>query len=783
MNPFKSHFLFTFALLALFLLPFYVAGSEFEEKVVAKIDIIIEKNSEKHSIDANSIRSMMKTKVGSKFSPLQFDQDLKALAKQYETVEPDLELINNQVYVRLTIIPKPLIESITFTGNAHITSIKLIKELGIKLNTPFNSKTFTDAIQKLKRYYVKKGFFEASIHYALKKLDSNDLQIEITVDEGRAGKINDIIFKGFSDEEEEALIDQLHTKTYSLFTSWLTDTGNYSQEIIDADKHIILDYLQNLGYADAKLNIEIEPVPHTNKINLLLIAEKGEPFTIGTINITGNSLFTLEQIKKAMIIAPGNVYSTEAILKTINSIKMLYGSKGYIDCSVSFDPLLVEGKNEYDINIVITEGLQYRVGLIKVFGNTVTQTPVILHECSIVPGQIFDSRRMKNTEDRLNNLNYFKVVSVYAVRSKDDLGLGPNYKDVYIEVEEASTGNFSFSIGFSNQKKLSTNLQLIERNFNYKGFSKLFSKGLPALRGGGEYARIQYRLGTKELGYGISFLKPHAFDTNWTTGFDIGHSDNRYMSKKYSLKSDMGRLRAFYGINNFLTFGVHYRIKAEHWKVISSDDLRLRRQAEASKGVVSAVGVSLAYDSTNHPMEPTRGLMSDFRFEFAGLGGRHHFLSMGYINSYYHPVAPKLVLKLRGDLQFVSTYNRSKLENIPLGERLFMGGEDSVRGYRYDTIGPKFDALEPKGGLSSFLVSSELLYKLHKKFDFFTFIDSGMVSEHAFSFDTMRTAAGFGLRIEAIPKTPKVIIGIGFPINPKSRSDVKKFFFSFSTRF
>lgn len=130
-------------------------------------------------------------------------------------------------------------------------------------------------------------------------------------------------------------------------------------------------------------------------------------------------------------------------------MKDLYGQKGYIDASVQHETLLKESEPVFDVDFYIDEGGQYKVGLVHIFGNTSTHNNVILRESLLVPGETFDSRKLKATQKRLEAIGYFKSVNVYAVRTADDVDLGENYRDVYIEVEETTTGNVSLFMGFS----------------------------------------------------------------------------------------------------------------------------------------------------------------------------------------------------------------------------------------------------------------------------------------------------------------------------------------------
>jgi outer membrane protein insertion porin family len=182
-------------------------------------------------------------------------------------------------------------------------------------------------------------------------------------------------------------------------------------------------------------------------------------------------------------------------------------------------------------------------------------------------------------------------------------------------------------------------------------------------------------------------------------------------------------------------------------------------------------------------------LRSRLSYEFAGLGGNFEFMKFGYYNTFYHPVCPRGVLKMRADIQFIHTYGHTHPTTLPLSERLFVGGETTVRGYRNFIIGPKYDTNEPRGGVSCYLISEEYQHNLLKApcVDAFVFCDAGFLSLSEFTIGRQAASVGFGLRIEVMRDVP-ITLGMGYPIHPVEKRTVngvtqrinnaQRFFFS-----
>lgn len=761
-------------------------GLQYEDQLIDQVNIIV--HTKAGSIcDTNTILGRLLTKRGGIFSQADFDEDLKTLSKDYERVDPSIEAENDHLILTINIWPKPTIRTIHWCGNHHIKTSALQKELGITCFSTFESQAFNLAFHKLKAYYVSHGYFEAVLDYHVEMdFETNEVSITIEIVEGRSGKIQEIQLINFTEDEQRDVLHDMVTKKYNLFTSWYNQSGIYNEDAMQQDKLVITNYLQNNGYADAIVDIQVLESCKTNRIIVIITADKGPLYTFGEMVFDGNHIFCNEEIDDLFEVRPGDPFSLEGVRDTIEAITDAYGRLGYIDTIVDFEPELVEGEYRYNMSFKIEEGAQFRVGLIRVFGNTSTKTPVILHETLLVPGEIFNTIKLKATERRLTNMGYFKNVNVYIVKGTESSILEGNYRDVYIEVEETNTGQFSIFLGYSSVEELFAGINITERNFNHEGLYYMWKDGLRALRGGGEFLQLNTQIGQKSRTYGLSWTKPYFMDTKWTIGFDLSQSSTRYISKEYDLDTIALALRANYDINPFLRWGLQYRLKngsvALHHHASHIDDLE--REANIH-GLISAVGTSLTYDSTDHPVKPSEGFRSRLFVEYAGVGGDHKFFNVGYMNSYYFPVGSRFVLKYQADFRFIQPVGETRYETIPLDERIFLGGDFMVRGFRPYRLGPHYTHHRdvPRGGLSLQFYSVEMTRRIIEDFEIFAFLDAGHLSARTWDFGRMSVSIGYGARFKLIDSIPPVTLGMGYPLNAHSRGDVKKFFFSFGGNF
>lgn len=779
-----------------------IAAELYDDRKVSQVEIIVD-SEDGSSFDSTTIQTRLKTQKGDNFSQLTFDSDLKLLADEYERVEPSIKLQNGQVYITIHIVPKPIIHQIQWVGNTQYSTSSLQKELDIKPNTIFNRQEFNKAFNKVKEFYFKKGYFESQLTYTIQPIPgSNQVDIVIEVQEGRPGHIQKIVFTGFTKAEQDDITEQMYLKKYNFLLSWLTGTGIYRDEALEQDRMTILTYLHNKGYADARVQIDLTDDAQTGKLIVEITAHRGQIYRFGNICFEGNTLISNEEIAKRCQLLEGEVFSPEKVRETSQAIKDLYGQKGYIDASVQYETLLAEDEPVFNVQFSIDEGQQYKVGLIHIFGNVSTKSNVILRESLLVPGETFDSRKLKATQQRLEAVGYFKSVNVYAVRTSEDDELGSTYRDVYIEVEETTTGNVSLFMGFSSTDDVFGGLDLTERNFNLRGLGKMLGGNLSALRGGGEYFHVRGTLGRKQNNILVSWMNPYVNDTLWRLGVELSRTYSE-LQKNVDVVTYGGSVTTSYPLTNFWTAGMRQRIRHSKDNLdlhslgssqAANDSLAEMKQQLEQDGLISAFSGNLSYDSTDNAFKPHRGWRSYFETEVSGIGGKYDFFKVSYINAIYFPVWKKGTLKLRGDFKYIVPFGRTSKETVPYSERFFLGGENTVRGYKPFLLGPVVELLNdqgqkqatstPYGGLSSSLISLEYNQDIFKMLDVFAFLDVGSLNFDEFDLNQIRPTAGGGVRIDIGNRTP-IVVGYGIPLVKKDRHDGKwqKVFFSMGGQF
>lgn len=783
-------------------------GGTYQNLIIRKICVSIENQAPGDVDESLAVLHRLQTREGESFDQEAFDRDLKNLTAEYDWVEPRISVENNQITVQLDIKKRPSITSFEVEGSSFKKN-KILKEGELSRGMVYNRDNFYQAIHKIRDFYIKKGFFKVEVSYTMDKVpNANEVAITIQVNEGPKGRINKIVYKGFSKEEESEISNLIRTHKFSIITSWLTGTGTIKEEEFAQDTQMIVGHLQNKGYVDAHATMKLDPLPR-NQLALVITLDRGEKYKVHNISFSGETLYKEEEIKDALTLKSGDVFSMDKVRVAQEKIKELYTKDGYLHTNVDYTLTLLPETHEYDINFSVEESEQYRVGLVMISGNYCTTKNVVYNNIDLEPGEVFDNRKLKSTQKRLQSTGYFKNVNVYPIKCQENVPNAPDYCDVMVEVNEAQTGNMSLFVGASSTDSVFGGVDLTENNFNIAGFRNLWSEGPCALRGGGQYFQAKAQVGAKETDVGFTWMDPYFNDSLWRFSVDFNYNFNKIISKNYNLHAITGAIGARYPVSPNFSYGYRFRVKDSivrvNPKVFEPEDQKkdvdsaeeakieaaAKRDRNFNSGVVAGVAGLVGYDTTDNALKPHRGFRSNFEGEFAGLYRRvdtysdFPFIKLGYLNSYYFPIWSKGTLKTRTDFKFIELLMGGEFEALPLTERFFLGGEGTVRGYAPAKIGPAYEdnSDNPKGGISSMLLSVEYLQNIAKPLDAFVFFDSGAISDSPFSMGKkLYMSTGAGVRIDIGRQLP-LVVGVGFPLNPDNSDQVSKVFFSMAGEF
>ncbi len=727
------------------LTPISSFSEEDKERMVKKVEI-----KGNRSVNTDLIRSRIKTREGSNFLQADLDDDLKRLYAMgyFSDIQIDVKEGLGGWDITFYMIEKPIIKEIVFEGNKKFKDKKLKKKLRGNIGDRLNETQLKEDVQLIKEFYRDKGYPNTKVDYSLSiDKEIGHAAIVIHVQEGARVKIGRVDFVGNKSIRTKKLRKVMKTRKPFIFFG-----GVFKSDVFEEDQERLVEYYRSQGYIDAKIDdIKTSYTKNGSKMIITIYVTEGALYYVGQTVLEGNQTFPTEDIMKSLKMKTGQIFSPDRLRMDMNAIRDYYLARGYVDAVIRPETVFNEKTQKIDILYSIMESTISYLEQIKIQGNTKTKDIVIRRELAVKPGEVFNGVKIRRSQERLMNLGYFKNVLMDIEPTEDS-----QKKNLLVNVEETKTGEIGFGAGFSSIDNLIGFVELTQKNFDWLNF--------PTFTGDGQKLRMRAQVGTKRQDYIISWTEPWLFDRPISFGIDLYRRDSRFLSDVYDERRTGGDVRLGKKLMEFVRADLTYKLERDEIRNVADTASDLIKQ-EAGTFDVSSLELGIARDTRDSLINPRRGMRNAVSAELAGgpLGFDRDFTKYVTKHGIFFHLPLDLVLMFSGQAGLVDNFGDS--DRVPLFERFFLGGANTIRGFKFRDVGPKDATGEPIGGQSMIAGTAELTFPIIEKVRGAFFYDTGNAFEDYGEFDLgdLRVGAGIGIRLE-LPIGP-IRLDYGWPID------------------
>ena len=531
---------------------------------------------------------------------------------------------------------------------------------------------------------------------------------------------------------------------------------------------------------------------------------EGPQYSLGEVEITGNTVFTDQILRPGLTLQSGDVIRNGAINTAVSWITQLYGDRGYLYANVVRQIQRREGENVADLTLEITEDKPYYVGRIMFSGNTATRDNVLRREVALNEGDLFSRRRLETSQRKINQLGYFQVPQDPLLEPV------PEESRVNITIVGEEQGRNEIQVGGG-----------------YSGLEGAFFNGIYSTRnflGRGQILSTAIQVGGRSNRYQISFQEPYFLNRPYLLGFSLFRRDIDFGASLSSTSTGAGIVLGK-RLGRFTSLSVGYNWESvESRTVLTTAGSASLAQSITQQNRVSSVTPNFGYSTINNPYRPSGGRQFSMSFQIAGgpLGGDTSFLKpIGTFTNYRKGFGRSFfAVHVEGGLvrewQDGSAVTGSNIEGIPRFQRFWLGGDTlgprvfetrSITPLRYVELidgvitrvlgDPRYvsvDDLVTNGGIPIvievggdrfYLVQSEYVFPLNEQVEVAAFLDVGNVlfEDQSFGFDTARVAAGVEIRfhLPIFPVPLRLIYGV--PVREVEGDRTSNFTFSIGRSF
>lgn len=664
-----------------------------------------------------------------------------------------------------------------------------------------------------------KGYPFAEVDHSIETLPGGPKLVQVTFNmtEGPKVQIEEIDFFGNTAMSDKTLKGKMKKVKERYWLSWMTGRGTYKPEEYEEDAEALEAYYRNEGYITAQVgqpNVEYLDESEDGKtrgMRLRIPIDEGERYRIGDVNFAGNEMLLDAGLRQIFSdVKTGDFYSESNVRDGFEEARELYGSLGYYEMTIAPDlsprtedeiiyvedaeegvaigveptengsgsgngngethadasgngeaseariaevrPARVDGAPVVDVTIRVQEGEQYFIKRIEFTGNQVTHDEVIRRELQVVENSVFDTEALKYSVRRLNQLGFFEPLEEAAVNIEKN-ETTDNEVNLTLELTEANLNQLTFGAGVS----------------QFDGFFGQIGFQTSNFMGRGETLGVNLMSGSRSRNHVVSFTRPFNFGRPISLGSQL-YSRRIEWIGSFTEETTGGSFTAGYPLAYFTRLFVSYSLEQANVSNINpvfgmnpgmlsynpflADTLLL---GSGGNRTISKVTPMLRHSTVDHPIFPTRGKTLAAGMEFAGAGGNTSFLKPNLEGVWWKPHTSKTVFGVRVQAQFLLSDDPV---SIPVFERLWLGGEYSVRGFDIRRIGPTLSDVKPEtgdswqgrtvmGGNKSILLNVEYQFLVGSMARIITFVDAGQVQNFGdkFATDDFKTSTGVELRI------------------------------------
>lgn len=666
-------------------------------------------------IETSAIRGRLTLKPGDPFTPEAIRAQIPLIYGMgfFEDVQVETQPEPRGVAVTFIIREKPFVTGIVFDGNEHLTENRLKEKITIRRQSFLDQRRVKESAEKIRLAYRDAGFYNAQVIPIIQSLERDRKRLIFFIKEGTKARIKTIVFEGRTAVAKKALLKVMASREWVFLLSLITDAGTLKREELANDMKRIQAVYLDRGYLDIQVGTPKVEISEDKKwFTVTFPIVEGPLYTFGSLEFRGNTVFEEGEIRQGSRIVPGEIFRRTEVLGEKTRLEEMYGRKGY--AFVEADPSIFPDRQARTVTIrfTLTEGKLVRVRQIHITGNEKTRDNIIRRELRLSEQDITDSVAMRRSFQRLNNLNYFEKVEILPRQ------VAPDKVDLDVKVKEKSTGSFSVGGGFSTLSQIFVNANITEGNLFGKGYlarvngqlGQLFSSGLATFRNPSLY--------DSSTSFQLDAFRSQTFfftfgQTRTGGSVTFGRQLTEFVSGSLSIVGEVIRNQdpnAF--LNNSLgLFGGGNLLGSAG---VTSGTLPEPPQfIQAQFGTQSTTGFRslLARDTRDFFLDPRTGNRTRVNFDLGsqGFGGSNNFYKFQFDILHFFPLFADVRFSPRFRFGVVEGYGGKP---VPLSERFYVGGIQTIRGFYFGRAGPKSPAGFPVGGNRELIFNNDLIFPI-----------------------------------------------------------------------
>jgi outer membrane protein insertion porin family len=705
----------------------------------------------------------------------------------------DVQLRRNGSQLIVVVLERPTIESFEITGNQDIKTEDLQKSLrnmGLASGKTFDRAVLEGLTQALTDMYFSRGKYGVRVDTTVEETSGNQVRLKVEIREGKRAKIREINIVGNEAFTERQLREGFELKTPNPLYFWRSNE-RYSRESLEGDREKLLSFYMDRGYANCDIrSTQVAIAPEKDAIFITLNVNEGDLFKLSDVKLSGTFTVPEAELRRYVLVAPGQVYNRKLITATQELIQNRLGADGYAFAKVDPIPTTNQATHEIALTFIVDPGNRVYVRNINFTGSRNIADEVLRREVRQLEGGWLSNVAIERSKERmLNRLPYVKKVEAETTPVPGT----PDLVDLNFNVEEQLSATMGATLGYSESQKFQVGGNIVQANF----------------LGRGQRVALDVTSGAYAKYYSFSHTDPYTSIDGVSRTVDLLYRDVHQLtsvSSDFSTKTWLMGLSYGYpvGERQELRFGGSWQHAELATSTFSSQQLQdwveqNGRPIRGSIGDVDIVGsryeafelnAAYVFDSRNRALFPTAGGLQRLSFAATLPGSEVEYYTIDYLGQQFFRVPLPLIRRLPFSFSTRVSYAQpfGNTTAVPPNRNFYLGGADSVRGFRDATLGPRDSLGNPYGG--DFAISGQLeaILPIPKKFEqsarVSAFVDFGQAFNMGgtrftdklgfpadYSFDVRELRASTGLAVQWLAPLGLFRFSYAFPLRYRKATE------------
>ncbi|WP_195909758.1 outer membrane protein assembly factor BamA [bacterium endosymbiont of Pedicinus badii] len=663
----------------------------------------------------------------------------------------NIKVLKKNKILIIQLYERPIIEKIDFNvgKNFKIEQIeKIFVENGIEKNSFFDRSKLFKIKKIFENFFYENGQYFSYIEIKEKFKKNNTIAIQVQFIENDAIKIAKVSITGNKIFQKKVL-EKVFFQKSKIFSWKKIKTIKYSKFFLEESIKNLKKFYFNKGYANFKIiSIQNRIAKNRKRIFLNINIYEGEKYKISKVVIKNKEKEDKKILKIINNIKIDSFYKKESIEKVKEKIISYLEKIGFPYPEINVRNNFFHSNRTIELEFYINKGKRYQVRNIIFSGNYSTRDFVLRRNVPQIEGSWMDIQLVRKGRENLIKTDYFEEVLLYI----KNVSYTSNIVDIIYVVKEKNTGSFNIGAGFGTQSKLNFQFRIQQENFlgsgntisfigtknQHQSYLELYSRYSPMLD--------NYQISNK-LSYTQSYYNKNSVSEYNLNNFEIEKAISFPITEKNRIKL---------GINFSRNQVYAQKVQVDflqYFKNLNQNSSKLEKIKENEpinlKNQDKFFVIGWIFNSLNREYFSNSGMKNEIYGKVTLPTSTNKYYKFILENFFYIPIDRKKDKIFMNHL-YLGFLGKIKKKQTPFYDNFFYGGPDTIRGFKFHSIGPKsfyyknsckqeeclkeYDAERSTGGNVILFFNTEFIFPIpffsRKNQDSFRnsiFLDSGIL--------------------------------------------------------